>query len=59
LKLPNVGVDVATTRPEESVERRELIAVDERVSCPVELNVDVAVPPKYAVPVTDKSVVDD
>ena len=61
LNDPKVGVEVATTRPEELVERRELIAAPERVSDGAEMeevatNFDaVTVPPsKKPLPSTDK-----
>ena len=60
LKFPNVGADVATTLPDEFVERSESTAVPERVNDGTE-SVEVAItfaavtvpPSKYAEPETE------
>jgi hypothetical protein len=57
LNEPNVGVDVATTKPEIFVERIEFGAVAPKVKVPFVANDDVAVIPKYAAP--DENCVDD
>jgi len=61
-KFPKVGVEVATTTPDASVESIELMAAPESVSDGVEIeevatNVEaVTVPPsKYPLPTTERS----
>ena len=60
MKLFAVGVEVPTTKPFAFVARIEfaLVLVVLRVSCPRELNDDVAVAPKYALLYAEKMVVE-
>jgi hypothetical protein len=54
LNAPNVGVEVATTKPEEFVERIELVATPERVKEEVAVIAPPTkrLPEKYPLPIT-------